>query len=84
MEAEAAKLEKGLNEWWAERPSSGRSIERDKGGGVKVQFQDADYIPLLRLHRCAAPHLQPLLTCIHDACKNAVMPLSRAESVSIN
>ena len=50
--------------------------------GVKVQSQDAEYVPLFRLHRCSAPHLQPLLTCIDDACSNAIMLCSRAESLS--
>ena len=53
-------------------------------GGVKVQFPDAEYVPLFRLHRRSAPHLQPLLTCIDDACNNATMLFSRAESLSIN
>lgn len=32
VEAEAAELGKGLNEWWAGRRSSERGIEGDKGG----------------------------------------------------
>ncbi len=84
MEAEAAKVGKGLKEWWAEKPSMVGVFRGTRVGGVKVQFQDAEYVPLLRLHRCAAPHLQPLLTCIDDACNNAFMLFSRAEILSIN
>ncbi len=37
MEAEAAKVGKGLNEWWAAKPSMVGVFRGTRVGGVKVQ-----------------------------------------------